>query len=312
MRTYFLTGAEDFRCLASACPDSCCVGWDVVVDDETAERYRAMPGAFGRKLRETMCTDVDGDTIFRLRDGRCPFLQADDLCRVWRQCGEAMLPVTCRRFPRIVQEYDDFTEVCLSLSCPEAVRRLLTADEIAAPFPKTADDELRGLSVLRGEWMTMLQNEDVPFGTAVCHVLRDASNAQGVPFGEREPSDIKAFFERLTELDAMTDMFRACIQKPQPVPRLTRQTAENLCAYYLYRYVQQAVSDGDVLSKVQMMLSALTFAAFAPLTTAENVRLFSKEVEHSYDNMEKLNEWFWTDDAFSPETFAAVWNSVTL
>ena len=312
MRTYFLTGAEDFRCLAAACPDSCCVGWDVVVDDAAAEQYRAMQDAFGSELCSTMYTDADGDTVFQLRSGRCPFLQTDDLCRIWRQCGEEMLPVTCRRFPRIVQEYEDFTEVCLSLSCPEAVRRLLTADEIAAPFPKTADDELRGLAVLRGEWMTMLQNEDVPFGTAACHVLRDAANAQGVPFGERAPSDMEAFFGRLTELDAMTDAFRACIQKPQSVPCLTRQTAENLCAYYLYRYVLQTVSDGDVLSKVQMMLSALTFAAFASPDMSENIRLFSKEVEHSYDNMDKLYEWFLTDDALSPETFAAIWNDVTL
>ena len=25
-----------FRCMASACPDSCCVGWEVVVDDDAA------------------------------------------------------------------------------------------------------------------------------------------------------------------------------------------------------------------------------------------------------------------------------------
>ena len=24
---------KDFHCTASACPDNCCVGWEVVVDD---------------------------------------------------------------------------------------------------------------------------------------------------------------------------------------------------------------------------------------------------------------------------------------
>ena len=312
MNTYYLTGADDFQCLAASCPDSCCVGWDVVVDDDTAEVYRGMCGSFGKELCDTLCTDADGDTVFALQDGRCPFLQADGMCRIWRQCGEDALPLTCRRFPQIVQAYTDFTEICLSLSCPEAVCRTLTADELCAPFPKTADDELRGLAILRAEWVLFLSDASVPFGTAVCRVLRDAANAQGVTIGERVPADLPAFFARHEELETMGGDFPLCIQNPQSVPRITRQTAVNLCIYYLYRYVLQAISDGDVLSKVQMMFSALTFAAFAPLDTPVNVRLYSKEVEHSYENMEKLEAWFLTDDAFSPETFSAIWDGVTL
>ena len=29
---------ENFHCLAGACPHSCCIGWEVVVDDGTAAR----------------------------------------------------------------------------------------------------------------------------------------------------------------------------------------------------------------------------------------------------------------------------------
>ena len=312
MNTYYLTGADDFQCLAASCPDSCCVGWDVVVDDDTAARYRRLNDPFGQTLCGRMQTDADGDTVFALQDGRCPFLQADSLCEIWRRCGEKTLPLTCRRFPQIVQAYTDFTEICLSLSCPEAVSRTLTAGELCAPFPKTADNELRGLVVLRAEWVLFLSDASVPFGTAVCRVLRDAANAQGVPLGERAPSDLAAFFARHKELETMGEDFPFCIQNPQPVPCIARQTAVNLCIYYLYRYVLQAISDGDVLSKVQMMFSALTFAAFAPFDTFVNVRLYSKEVEHSYENMEKLDAWFLTDDAFSPETFMAIWDGVTL
>ena len=312
MNTYYLTGADDFQCLAALCPDSCCIGWDVVIDDGTAARYRRMNDAFGRELCGAMQVDADGDVVFALRDGRCPFLQTDDLCRIWRLRGEEALSVTCRRFPRIVQEYTDFTEICLSLSCPQAVCQTLTAEELCAPFPKTTDDELRGLAVLRSEWALFLSEDDVPFGTAVCHVLRDAANAQGVPVGERRPSGVSALFAKMAGLDVMGEPFRTGIQNPQPTPRITRQAAENLCKYYLYRYVLQAIADGDVLSKVQLMLTALTFGAFAPLETADAVRLFSKEVEHSYENMEQLQSWFLADDAFAPETFAAIWDGVAL
>ena len=30
-----------FACLAGDCPHSCCIGWEVVIDEDTARRYRA-------------------------------------------------------------------------------------------------------------------------------------------------------------------------------------------------------------------------------------------------------------------------------
>lgn len=35
---------DTFRCAAGACPDSCCHQWEVQVDADAAERYRALPG----------------------------------------------------------------------------------------------------------------------------------------------------------------------------------------------------------------------------------------------------------------------------
>ena len=45
---------ENFHCLAGACPHSCCIGWEVVVDDSTAARYREVPGPLGDKLRAAL------------------------------------------------------------------------------------------------------------------------------------------------------------------------------------------------------------------------------------------------------------------
>ncbi len=39
-----------FRCTASACRHSCCMGWEVDVDPEALERYRRVPGPFGHRL----------------------------------------------------------------------------------------------------------------------------------------------------------------------------------------------------------------------------------------------------------------------
>ena len=42
---------DNFRCIASACPDSCCKEWDVQVDAVSAEFYRNLTGALGDRLR---------------------------------------------------------------------------------------------------------------------------------------------------------------------------------------------------------------------------------------------------------------------
>ena len=65
---------HNVRCLAGACPDTCCAQWEVVVDDETAALYATVPGPLGRRLREAMTIDEAGDRIIRHTEGRCPLL----------------------------------------------------------------------------------------------------------------------------------------------------------------------------------------------------------------------------------------------
>ena len=36
---------EDFRCLAGACPHTCCEKWEVVIDEDTAALYHLNQGA---------------------------------------------------------------------------------------------------------------------------------------------------------------------------------------------------------------------------------------------------------------------------
>ena len=86
----------DFQCAASACPDSCCHQWTVVVDEETAQRYHQLEGPLGDRLRQVMCRE-EGDMILRLRpDGRCPMWRDDGLCRIHAELGEDALCDTCR------------------------------------------------------------------------------------------------------------------------------------------------------------------------------------------------------------------------
>ena len=43
---------DAFSCTASACRHTCCRGWAIEIDADTASRYRTLPGPLGERLRE--------------------------------------------------------------------------------------------------------------------------------------------------------------------------------------------------------------------------------------------------------------------
>lgn len=41
-----------FKCIADKCKDSCCVGWEIDVDEVTREKYKALGTPLGREICE--------------------------------------------------------------------------------------------------------------------------------------------------------------------------------------------------------------------------------------------------------------------
>ena len=113
-----------FRCLAGACPQTCCAAWEIVVDPDAQDAYLRLQHPLAAKLRRVLRVDSEGDTYFAQTDGRCPFLCADGLCELQRTLGEQSLCRTCRDFPRWEVLLCDRVEQGLSPACPEAARRL--------------------------------------------------------------------------------------------------------------------------------------------------------------------------------------------
>ena len=59
------------------------------------------------------------------KNGRCPLLSPEGLCRVHGELGENYLPTICAVYPRIHHLVDGVLERSLTLSCPEAARLAL-------------------------------------------------------------------------------------------------------------------------------------------------------------------------------------------
>ena len=118
---------KKFSCTAGACPDTCCAGWQIQIDDTTLRKYRKMKGPLGSRL----LNEIDWkEKCFRRYNGRCAFLNEENLCDLYLEGGESRAFCrTCRMYPRHVEEFEGLREISLSLSCPEAARIILNLEE---------------------------------------------------------------------------------------------------------------------------------------------------------------------------------------
>ena len=115
---------DRFRCIASRCTDNCCIGWEIGIDPAALADYQSQPGAFGDRLRAAI---QPGDPPFfaLTKSGRCPFLNEENLCDIYRQLGENHLCAICDQHPRFHNWFGAEKESGLGLSCEEAARLIL-------------------------------------------------------------------------------------------------------------------------------------------------------------------------------------------
>ena len=117
---------DSFVCLAGGCPDTCCAGWEIVIDEHSLEAYAQRTKA-GDTFAGRLARSVDWEeSVFRQTNRRCAFLEDNDLCALYTAMGPEALCDTCRNYPRHMEEFEGLREYSLSLSCPEAVRIIFT------------------------------------------------------------------------------------------------------------------------------------------------------------------------------------------
>ena len=65
---------RQFTCIGGKCPDTCCAGWEIVIDDKTLEKYKKYPGGFGNRLRNSI-NFITPSGIWQ-RVSRCPAVRS--------------------------------------------------------------------------------------------------------------------------------------------------------------------------------------------------------------------------------------------
>lgn len=330
----------EFRCLASACPHSCCIGWEVVVDGQTAAYYKTAPGPLGERLRENLIGE-GGTFCFSLRGSRCPFLDAQNLCEIHRELGEEHTGSTCRSHPRFTEDYGALREISLAASCP-AVTALLFGSQEPLAFPVTITEEpsdsptdewLPPLLACREQALRILQDRSLPLRRRMiwfllfsndAQTLLDADQAEdlpalceaytqlpeGLPEGlpESGPGLFPHALELLSGLEPLEPDWPPLLRSAAELPRQSLcpdWAGERILAYYIFRYFLKTVTDGDLLSRAELAIFGLLIAErLSPAVgLSEALRRYCREIEHCPENLAALQEAFCGDPGLSLSHF---------
>lgn len=324
-----------FKCIAGSCPDTCCAGWEIVVDKEHCEIYKSSSAPSAVKASEAMYTDSDNDVCLRLKNGRCPLLRDDNLCMIYIDMGEEFLCDVCRIYPRFNKEVSEICFSGISLSCPEAARLILSDNTFGDlnETPKITDDEenavfnsyklLRSIA-LKGDFFSCkgvaeeIQGEisfgDIKRANEIIseYILTEAKTIPDI-------NEVCEAVLKISSFDILTKDWKECLEllnahtekaKNDALYRKKRDNAFALSAkcdeikntevYYLYKYLPEAMESCDIESMAQIayMCSLVLCELYSmemlngtevdfPLKLRLS-QLFSKELEHNEDNLNKI------------------------
>lgn len=189
---------DKFKCIADQCPDTCCAGWQIMIDEDTLERYEAVATDKADEFCKRMEASVDWqEGAFKQCHGRCAMLNEQNLCDLVSQKGEAWLCETCDRYPRHIEEFDGVREMSLSLSCPVAAQMMLEREE---PMHFLIEED---------EEPDPLEEEFEDFDFLLFTQLEDARNVLFAIVQNREMS----MRERLELLMQMAKDMQACVDE---------------------------------------------------------------------------------------------------
>lgn len=177
---------KKFSCIADKCPDTCCGKWQIVIDDDSLERYQEYDGDYRPELHRKVNWK---EGVFRHgRSGKCAFLRDDMLCDMYIHMGKDSLCTTCREYPRHTEEFENVREISLSLSCPEVARILMNiTDKVTFVTEEDDEDEAfddfdyflySNLEDIREAILNVIQDRSVDIRSRIERVIQIGASAQ--------------------------------------------------------------------------------------------------------------------------------------
>ena len=296
MKLYAPEYYQKFHCIADQCRHSCCIGWEIDIDEDSLAKYQALRGGYGSVIQESISTAPDGEPHFRLgKDERCPHLNEQGLCRIILNLGEDHLCGICREHPRFYN-FTQVAEVGVGMSCEEAARLILSSPryfvmkEIGAVSAGEDGIDFDGRAE-RERIYAILRDETANYPSRLAKIRAEYGIFQG------EYSEWLEKIDGLEYLDpAHKELFLNYSQSLRP--NGLDEYLERALAYFVYRHCTEAFDAEDFSARLgfclfcEGLLASMICARGAKELNevAELARILSEEIEYSDENTLSLME----------------------
>lgn len=309
MKIYAPNYYTEFKCIADKCRHSCCVGWEIDIDDNTLKYYKTIRAPFGKRLSDNI-SETDGFAHFALSpDERCPFLNKNGLCDIITTLGENALCQICADHPRFRNFFDGITEIGLGLCCEAAGRLILSCTDKFSLIEIADDgknDELSDvdtdffavrrdiLNIVSDRTKTLTERINrlifeyklyIPCKTlsqwADIYLALDMLNAR--------------WGDMLRELKNLSAQCESIFENPKwEIP------FEQLLTYFIYRHLPDCLYDGKFGERLSFAILGIgivnalcaahikKFSTLAMCDLVEIARLYSSEIEYCEENINQL------------------------
>ncbi|MBQ2686291.1 MAG: flagellin lysine-N-methylase [Clostridia bacterium] len=296
-----------FKCIADKCRHSCCIGWEIGVDDDTLAYYRSLDGKIGKKICECIKIEDNGAEFILSDNERCPFLLENGLCELILTLGEDSLCNICTEHPRFRNFIGQREEIGIGMVCEEAARIIVEntesvtleesedgcADDLAEFEKQLLSMRSKAFAVILDRSHTLKKRIEMLISTFELY-LSDRSIkewANELSYLERLDKSWDLFLDKLGDIgdeEYLPDGFDAPL--------------EQILHYFIYRHFISAEDENDAKERLAFaVLSVRIIGAIFRKCIEENnssletlieiSRMYSGEIEYSEENTESLLEY---------------------
>ena len=319
MKIYVPEYFNNFKCSADKCKDSCCIGWEIWIDDKTRAKYDMLNTSLGKEIREKT-----SHGYFHLcENGHCSFLDGNGLCRIISTLGDGYLCDICREHPRYYGVGQKGIEGGLGLGCEKSARIILSLEklprivEINRDISYCDDDEYAKTSEhFRKDLMSGIFSKDLTelvgkyiayaeLADDVCFDVCTSGKEVPIPKVTYEiPDDSKikklldSFLSLLGECESLSKDWQNIINKAKgyDINALLSdlKTFRCLLYYFTHRYVREGVLDMSLSQRTLFSISSsLAILAMKGVLNTDSpdicaATIYSKNIEYSTDNIDML------------------------
>ncbi len=300
-RVYAPSYYFDFKCIADRCRHSCCIDWQVCIDEATYEKYKNIDDIIDTTEK------CDDGFYFKLCDsGRCPHLNEAGLCNIIISQGEDFLSDICKNHPRFFNFISsERIEAGLGIVCEEACRLIL---ENERPFflstinttnnfdANDIDDSDFNVIPYRDHIVSIIEKD-------ACDFIEKITELKA-KFKIPELFSFDKWIDRLLALEildydwkhTLLSAKKSCFICTDRCLKEYGKYYERLLLYFVYRHVSTAIGEENLRARlgfailcvdiIRCLFEGNTIKSLE--TLIDTARRFSAEIEYSEDNTAEL------------------------